>query len=129
MGRSVSVAAGAELVTYKQFEYEEDEAVSQDNWDDFVEDITSYFEYKYPSLERCDEWLDREDHVILQNRLIYLGISEYCGLVSIWAVPKEEYPDLTAKFIKTITPYFEKIGELRKVGTFSNGEAVFKRVK
>jgi hypothetical protein len=109
-------------VTYNTYDTED-----EFGYDDLVEYVRSYFESKYPSLERISEWLDREDRAILENRLVYIGVSEYCGLVSVWVVPKEDYPDLTAKFIKTITPYFEKVGELRKVGTFSNGEAVFEK--
>jgi len=120
MGRSVSVPPAAELVAYKTYEGEH-----EIEWDLLVEDVQEYFKAKYPSLENSGEWLGREDRAILENRLVYIGISEYCGLVSVWAVPKEEYADLAARFVKQIAPYFQKIGELRKIGTASNGEAFF----
>jgi len=153
MGRSVSVASGAFAVVYqncKDFGYrtedeegnkiaepELDEYLAELDWEDFMENLRADAKALFPSLENCDKWLDREDHAILENRFAYFGISEYMGLVSIWLVLKNDLHDyydrrdwtgIATKWADQVKPKFEKnFGDLRKVGTFSNGEGVYER--
>lgn len=128
MGRSVSVPYGAELVAYIDADWIEDEF----DWSDFKDDLKHKAQSLWPSLSDCDKWLDREDHAVLENELAYFGLSEYCGLVSFWVVPKDDwndYPALAANWIDRIANRFHtNFGSLRKVGTFSNGETVYERV-
>ena len=152
MGRSVSVASGAFAVAYKDCsrlgyvtEDEDgkelaepyyDEFLASDDWDDFIADCTGQLKKLYPSFTACDKWLGREDHAILENSFAYFGISEYMGLVSLWLVAKEgdDYGDeqagLRERWTEQVGGRFEKeFSELHKLGTFSNGEAVFERAK
>lgn len=150
MGRSVSVPHGAFAVAYQDaskmgWQYEDengnklaepyyDEFFASEDWDCFVESQKYRLKKMYPSFTACDKWVGREDHAILENNFTYFGISEYCGLVSLWLVAKEgdDYGDeqagLRARWTEQVGDKFEKeFSELHKVGTFSNGEAVFER--
>jgi len=148
MGRSVSVASGAFAVAYKDCsrlgyvtedengkelaEPYYDELLGQDDWDCWIESIVEKMKHYFPSFAKCDKWLGREDRAILENSFAYFGISEYCGLVSLWLVAKDgdEQAGLRKRWTEQIVGTFEKqFSELKKLGTFSNGEAVFERVK
>jgi hypothetical protein len=151
MSRSVSVASGAFAVAYEDcgtFGYvtedEEgkkldephyDEVLAGMDWEDFISDKYDRLAKEFPSFSKCDKWLDNEDHAIAENRFAYFGMSEYMGLVSLWLVLKDDYDydwqgnlrkhwaeQVRAKFLK-------RFGTLTKLGTFSNGEAVFERRK
>lgn len=78
-----------------------DDHAAQENWNDSLVNLTALLRKAFPSLEKCDKWLDREDHAILSNRHAYVGISEYCGLVAVWIVPtgasKYDDPPATAQ--------------------------------
>ena len=120
----------------------EDECSEQDpsdNWSYYCEDLQREMIQAFPSLSECDEWVGREDHALLENNHCYIGVSEYCGLVSIWVQPKE--PDwrdtstgLRDRWIAQIGPKFHKVSNtcfgtaLRKLGSFSNGEGVYQRI-
>ena len=138
MGRSVSYANGSEVVIYSHVDavYDDDgnydDFLSQLAWDDAIDNLKYEAQEAFPSLEVCDEWLDREDHAILENQLVYIGVSEYCGLVSIWVVPKEdEHYAFGVAFANKIEAKLNQIVKnafglrLNQVGRFSNGEAVF----
>ena len=154
MGRSVSYATGSLLIAYADWfdpsdEYvaeererlEEDEdwypEPDQDDWDFWVEDIQDVVCELWPSFERCDEWIGREDRAVAENKLGYIGVSEYCGLASIWFAPKDSewYDDFPREafaeaFAKRIGKrFYESFGTLRLMGRFSNGEAVFERIE
>jgi len=58
-------------------------------WECFMDNLTSEFKKAFPSLKDCDLWLDREDHAVLENAHAWIGVSEYCGMVSVWCVHKE----------------------------------------
>ncbi len=158
MGRSVSVPHNATVSTWRTIEVapswadenedgetltrEPNELDYQDAFDYMVEDLQEYAPTLWPSLRKCDKWGGREDHALLENDLCYMGISEYCNMVSYWIVPKtEEYLnsglshdaslahlcdrwvfDIEDKFIKTFGAY-------HKVATASNGEAFYMRNK
>jgi hypothetical protein len=144
MGRSVSYANGSEVVIYAHIEavYDDednyDEFESQYAWDCAIENLVDSSLEAFPSLNKCDEWLGREDHAILESNLVYVGISEYCGLVSVWVVPKDKDSDknyfsfgvrsaniMKAKLEQIVQESFGV--RLNKVGQFSNGEAVFNK--
>lgn len=107
------------------------------DWEWFIEDIQERATDQWSSLSKCDEWIEREDHAILENKFCYIGVSEYCGLASIWIAVKQDdcYYDMAVSnfaehWCRQIEPKFRELfGELRKVDTFSNGEAVFERVQ
>lgn len=136
MGRSVSTPHNAAVVAYRHLEaQDDDEYATQEAFDSMLEDLQEYAPTLWKSLRKCDKWLDREDHALLENDLCYMGISEYCGMVATWIVPKDDlrsgYDDqgtdnLCANWIGQIAPKFEKtFGALAKTGTMSNGESVY----
>jgi hypothetical protein len=132
MGRSVSVPNGSALVCYRDVSGFDDEW----DWEAFVEDIVETCKSTWNSFYDCDEWLDNEDHVLVENGLVQVGVSEYMGLASIWIRPKDDFdygdPDTTGlahNFVDKIKPKFEEyFGEFVKLGSFSNGEGVYEKV-
>lgn len=152
MGRSVSYPSNSNTVCFRNVsefgygvdddgntDYESfDEFIAQEDWNDFVAWIRESAKSTWKSFEDEDKWLDREDHVILENSFAYIGVSEYCGLASIWLKSKHDelegsyYTDEQARanlcehWCNQISDKFEKLfGEYKKVGTFSNGESVY----
>lgn len=137
MGRSVSYATGSVHVEYATFGNEDDEFASENfQWDldDFAERICKAF----PSASKCDEWIGREDNAVAENRFAYFGVSEYCGLVSMWVCPKDDdYATSTGPrdhWIDSIGNKFSRVcrnsfgQSLVCSGRFSNGEAMFQPV-
>lgn len=141
MGRSVSYASGSTAIAYQMPEltYTDDEGNIiydiPDLWDDYKEDIRFQIKTIFPSMKLCDTWLGREDLAIMENSHAFIGVSEYCGMVSIWLKPKfhYDYSDSTRhnnaasfwcnqvkqKFLSTFSQYV-------KVGTMSNGAALYR---
>ena len=139
MGRSVSYATGSTAIAYRSFDCE-DEFDSEFEFDYLIDWIRETAKTAWPSMTDCDSWLGREDHAILCNDLAYIGVSEYCGLVSVWLVDRENdhgdsfyYGEGTLNLCKPwcaqIAPRFHELfGEYRKIGTASNGESFFQKV-
>ena len=123
MGRGVSVPSDAETVAYIDIsELEKDY-----EYDEIILDIMEQLKDKMPSLQETNEWLGREDKVILENALAYIGVSYYCGLMSLWIVPKYQYEQLAYNWISKIAHHVTKLGDLIKQGTMSNGVSIFER--
>jgi len=138
MGRSVGYANGSVYIAYETFEYEnggEGDLGVTEEWNMFLEDVIFRGEDAFKSLTQCDEWLGAEDHALLENEFCYIGVSEYCGLVSIWLTPKDAdcytrggWENVRDHWIGQVGPKFNKVfGTLRKLGSFSNGEGVYER--
>ncbi len=134
MGRSVSTPSGCTAICYQDASDVEDEI----DFQMFVESLQERAKEKWQSFEEADRWLGREDHVILENELAMIGVSEYCGLVAIWLKSKHEDLDgsyyaeeasrapLAEKWAELISGNFDKMfSQYNKIGTFSNGESVF----
>jgi hypothetical protein len=106
------------------------------DFDCLIDDFRDHLRTLFPSVVSADEWIDREDHVLAENKLARFGMSEYCGLVSYWIVPNTErfgYSDPAAnlcdRWIASIADKFvAAFGELSKVGSMSNGEGVYRRI-
>jgi hypothetical protein len=150
MSRSVSYANGAFAIAYRDissFGYrdEDEEGNKIENpeynevqgsfdWECWLDSLKEKAKHFFPSLTDCDKWVGREDHAILENRFCYMGVSEYCGLVSIWLVLKDnlcDYKDIQgiaenwAEQVKG--KFYKNFGDLVKIGTFSNGESIYQR--
>ena len=130
MGRSVSYADNSEIVEYIDVGEIEDQFI----WDLYVDDLVESLKDSFPSLEEDDQWLSREDHVIASNALVYVGLSEYCGLASLWVTPRachdEIYDNdttgLAINWCNKISDKFHKqFGEYNRVGSFSDGTSVY----
>ena len=129
MARSVSVPCNAQYVAYQAFD--------GDDFDWHVDDLRSAITDAFPYVTEDSEWVGREDRAIASNQYAYFGVSEYCGLVSVWVVPREnDYADdgryglrnhwisqIETKFRKTVAGCFGT--DLYRQATFSNGEAFF----
>ena len=134
MARSVSVPKNSIWAKYLSVDFTEDW-----EWSDFVFYLQTYLKGVLPSMKDCEIWSGREDRAILENAHGLIGISEYCGLVSVWCVPSNtEYPSqhdsLKASWCSQIEKTVDKVlnesfpGQvLKKIGTFSNGESVYSR--
>ena len=129
MGRSVSVPRNAAYAAYQALSDECD----GDDFSWLVDDLRSVLKSAFPSVSESDRWAGREDRVIACNRHADFGISEYCGLVSVWVIPNEDSPLASAwvdkvevKFRAAVAGCFGQ--DLRKQGVFSNGEAIFQPV-
>lgn len=113
--------------------FEED---SQEAFSDSVDNLKSSLTKAFPSLVLKERWLDREDHSVAENSFAYFGVSEYCGLVAVWVAANDdcETPGLRDKWIDQVEDKFKQTvsgafgTNLRKMGTFSNGEAIFNAV-
>lgn len=162
MGRSVSTPTHATLIAYADFHGEECEtcngsgkdgtcescdrphdcedcggsgwieAITEFDWD-VIEPYQDFLKEMFPSLSPCDEWLGREDHAVMENNLAYFGVSEYCGTVAYWAVPKEDdynagLTALAERWLDNISAKFHgAFGTMSRIGVMSNGEAVYQR--
>lgn len=157
MGRSVMTLSGATAVAYDIFEpthYCDDhdmftyECGCDDvceygcdhapEWEDYLDGIKERAQELWPSMESADEWIGDEIHVIAKNAHSVIAVAEYSGTVSInlaadydrtqcWA-DDSEIAGLGEQWRKKISEKFERtFGSMYKIGTFSNGESVYKR--
>ena len=130
MARSVSSPYGATAVIYTAIDTDDDPDCTQFEWESKIDDLIDALQQKFPSLRLSDKWLGNKDRAILENSFAYFGVSEYCGLVSVWVVPKEDYPLATAWAEKARASLRASVYQsfgivLNKVATASNGEAFF----
>jgi len=140
MGRSVDYLNRASRVAYihcdTTFTDEDGNTQNDEFWfDDLLSNITCELEAKYPSLNRCKRWDGRETKIFLHSNLVEIGISEYCGLVSVSIRPTEHWEGqwttgLAERWIDQNWENMEKkLSEfstvIRKIATASNGEAFF----
>jgi hypothetical protein len=153
MGRSVSYANDSLLVAYAEWwqpdpAYIADERVDleepdyypepdQDEfqwWADWVQETACTY---WPSFAPIEQWLDREDKAIAENDLGYIGVSEYCGVASVWFTPKPnswEYSDthnreqLARGFaVKIAARFYATFATLDRIGGFSDGTSYYHR--
>lgn len=122
----------------------DDDYSKQDTSDDFqwlLNDFAEQICKAFPSASTCDEWVGQgnsEDHAVAENSFAYFGVSEYCGLVSMWVLPKDDdyaaSTGLRDRWIDQIEAKFTKVARnsfgqsLYCAGRFSNGEAIFHAV-
>lgn len=124
MARSVYVPSRAANVVYASFE---DDA---DYWEDAIDNVAYDLMAKYPSLEKpsSPRWVGREGRVILENKLVSVVVSEYCGLVALSVVVEWAYESFGYQFankmdLDAVAGYFGR--QLLAGGRFSNGEQMF----
>lgn len=104
-------------------------------WQDILDDIRQTLSGHFPSLGNCDYWPLNESHAIMENNLVRVEISEYCGLIALSVVGLEsdyyaEYrTQFAAKFGQHVAKRLREYwGRLQHAGTMSNGESVYNRV-
>lgn len=110
------------------------------DWHDMICSVTAELRARYPSLaEAEDKWVPypyRENRIVLENDHVQISVSEYrdCGAFSVFINPQnEEYTNLADGWLgqcwdgirKTI---LANVAGLRRIGIFSNGEAVYEKI-
>jgi hypothetical protein len=129
MGRSVSYPTGA-IVCFEDIRAFDDEF----DFDWFADDLKERAAAMFPSLYDCNKWRGREDHILMRNAYADFGVSEYCGLASIWIAERCDgaYYDcpsegLAAHWLAQIRNRFlAEFGNLVLDGHMSNGEGVYR---
>jgi len=125
----------------KTFEGYEPDPDPQFEWDCFTDSLYEVLQECCPSLNimtgKERRWDGRETSLIADNVFCEIGLSEYCGLVSVSIRVNEHYePDnkigMAENWIKKTWPNVEKalnkrFTTLRKIATFSNGEGVYEK--
>lgn len=115
----------------------EDREVGLWRWEIFVDSLGSALLGAFPSLEKADKWVGREDHAIAENRHAYFGISEYSGVVSFWCLPKDDDDRVPAQLRTAWANRAKKsaqqilrgvTGELALIGYLSDGTSAYRRV-
>lgn len=135
MGRSVNYHSDSYAVIYTHIPDNEVEII----WDEYKNDILNTFQQIAPSLCECKpKWHNNEVCQFAENSLVTVWLSDYCGLISISFVPKEEgyctgkYIEGLAKhWIDQVIPKLRKSlvpNVLNKIGTFSNGESIYEKL-
>lgn len=132
--------AADELGLLSEGEIEPDEAEDYFDFDDLIEDFQQLLLGTYPGVVyKASEWVGREDLIVAKSEAVAFGVSEYMGLVALWAIatpdgPLEDYRAdhdvINHIVVKAFAPVREAYNDkaLRKVATFSNGEAVYEPV-
>ena len=137
MGRSVSYPTGS-VVAFRLLDEGEGGDV---DWvyECLVDEVIDITKATFPSFERFEGWRGREDCILLRNAFADCGISTYCGLAAIWLAERDDARYWEADLYNPRVPrarhwlaqvsgrFIDLFGELRLVGRFSNGEAIFER--
>lgn len=144
MGRSVSTPRDAAWVIYLRPDIPDGDHFW---WQDVMDSFREPFKSAHKGLSDCDDWLDREDHAILEDDQwrVFIGVSEYCGVVALWCVPQDIEPweddedcplrreaqlgqrDEYVESLRATALEFWGEEAYRKIGTMSNGEGVYGR--
>ena len=135
MSRSVSKPPNSLFAFY--FDVSEyDEFQSNELAENLIDLLTENFKSLY---NNSNQWLGREDLILVSNKLAYIGISEYCGLLCIWFVPRDDKENFHTvlgntwlqsihnKAQKLLSDYFGEKNTLMRIGAFSNGETIYER--
>jgi hypothetical protein len=137
MGRSVSYPTSS-LVCFTVLETEDSDSFGFEfEW--FCEDAAERACAAFPSLYAHEGWRGREDRILLRNAFADFGVSEYCGLIAVWIVERDDdaYWDADARacrspraqrWLAQIAPKFDALfGAHDCIGRFSNGEAIYRK--
>ena len=88
----------------------------------------------FQGYEHADRWVGRENLVILEGELSVITVSEYAGIVSVCLAPLDPEEETHVTACLNAAPYFLAILQqtfsdicFSKLGTFSNGESVYKK--
>jgi hypothetical protein len=137
MGRSIETYGE----TAVHFSHDIDDDFEGFEFRDMMEYITDQISEKYTSFENViqqNKWVGSEGRIILENQLIQIAITEYCGLAAVSFIinPTAEeynYTALAQRLIPYIETYTAKLLKnsgydvLSRIGTFSNGVGVYSK--
>lgn len=135
MSRSVNYLNNAETIIF----FTVNGLDEQIDYEDFERNLICEIKSKLKSYVETNKWGNRETKVILENNLCVIGLSEYCGCWSLSvAGGAEDYYigynrealalNHAGQIRKTLEKCLANCGckVMNKVGTFSNGEALYK---
>ena len=148
MSRSVSTHRNALATVYLRPEIEDHD----DNpyaWSDFLDDLRNILTGEagvdsklllngkpftgFQGYKPADRWDGREDRIILEGELSEVSVSEYGGMVSVCLAPLDPDNEHHVTACHNAAPYFLAILLaaypdccFARLGTFSNGESVYK---
>ena len=131
MGRSVDYLNRAQHVSYFEWPtYEEEGGVQNyDSAEIVIENIQEIIKSDYPEFDNEDKWDGRETHIILSGYGTEIGLSEYCGLATLSIRVEDDTSDEVEDIEAWIDVNWDNISlgynMYRKIGTFSNGEAIY----
>jgi hypothetical protein len=131
MGRSVDYLNRAQHVAYFEWPtYEEEGGVQNyDAAEIVIENIQEIIKSDYPEFDNEDKWEGHETHIILSGYGTEIGLSEYCGLCTLSIRVEDDTSDEVEDIEAWIDANWDRISlgynMYRKVGTFSNGEAIY----
>jgi len=111
---------------------------SESEWQNYLLTLREDVMRRFPSFNEADEWIDQEIHVIAQNEHSIVAVAEFGGTVAVMLAPRydrdtywrdpEPTGGLGETWRKQISEKFLTLfGDMRKIGTASNGEAFFER--
>ena len=128
MGRSVWTHSDSIKTVFFEHDFR------ADDYYELIADIRYWMQHKFPSLESCDDWSERESHAILRSELAEIVISEYCGLVSLGVVPRNSdyvpHAFALAWCQNNAAPFIEThYSKLRPIATGSNGITMYERIE
>jgi hypothetical protein len=131
MGRSVDYLNRAQHVAYFEWpSYECDEGEQHYEDSEWVIDcIQESIKSEYLEFYNEDKWDGRETHIILSGYGVEIGLSEYCGLCTLSIRVEDDTADDVEDIEAWIDVNWDNISlgynMYRKIGTFSNGEAIY----
>lgn len=132
MGRSVDYLRRAQHIAYFEWPTYEEEEGGVQNYDSaeiVIENIQEIIKSDYPEFDNEDKWDGRETHIILSGYGTEIGLSEYCGLCTLSIRVEDDTSDEVEDIEAWIDANWDRISlgynMYRKVGTFSNGEAIY----
>ena len=126
MARSVSVPRAAIATAYMDISW----VATEDDFDFHIDNIRTELRSKWKSLTECNKWIGNECDAILENELVYVCVSTYESIQALFILPKADKLGFGVAWARKIGQKFvEMFGELRRVGTFSNGESVFEYIQ
>lgn len=154
MGRSVLTHPRAVVVAYTSWDTSYEEYI--EGWDDDPDMMPSeqvYYDFyapedwrdtqewfveqcqdMWPSLWETSRYPHDEVHTVLENNLIEISVSEYCGLTALCIAPRNDIEDslsglaihvaeqMEAKFDKAFNTYY-------RVATFNDGTSMYEEAK
>ena len=68
-----------------------DEDLSQQNWEDTMAEFVEAMIAKFPSLTRCDKWIEHDRHALLENKLFYIATADNEWSMAVMLIQKEHW--------------------------------------
>jgi hypothetical protein len=103
-----------------------------DNWEELLVCLKTAISEHYPSfIKQENKWTGRENRIILENSFVSISISEYCGCGAVSVFANADYILAESWLIRNFSGIKKVISQyvtpLKRIATFSNGEAVYEK--